>query len=250
MLGTRKAVEPSPRRILVVDDDEELCQLLSQYLAPEGYEVEAVHDGFDGFDRAASGDHSIVVLDVMLPGIKGFEVLRRLRGQSRTPVLMLTARGDEQDRILGLEMGADDYLAKPFNPRELCARIDAILRRTEPQAYGLDPRVADRVVVDDIALDKAERAVRRGGEEINLTTVEFDLLERLVRAAGRVLTREDLMSNVLGRPFLPYDRGIDNHISNLRKKLGPSADGGERIKSIRGVGYQYAVAASRPDERR
>src|SRR5580765_1676345 len=166
MLGSRKTLESCHRRILVVDDDQELCQLLSQYLAPEGYDVEAVHDGFEGIDRAVSGDHSLVVLDVMLPGIKGFEVLRRVRAQSRAPVLMLTARGDEQDRILGLEMGADDYLSKPFNPRELCARIDAILRRTEPQVFGLDPRVPDRVVVDDVSLDKAERVVRRGGDPI------------------------------------------------------------------------------------
>jgi two-component system response regulator CpxR len=249
MLGSRKAVESSRRRILIVDDDQELCQLLSQYLAPEGYEVEAVHDGIDGVGRAISGDHALVVLDVMLPGIKGFEVLRRLRGQSRAPVLMLTARGDEQDRILGLEMGADDYLSKPFNPRELCARIEAILRRTQPTGYG-NSHATDRVVVDDVSLDKAERVARRGGEPINLTTVEFDLLERFLRSAGRALPREDLMTTVLGRPFLPYDRGIDNHVSNLRKKLGPSADGGDRIKSIRGVGYQYVVTASRPEERR
>jgi two-component system, OmpR family, response regulator CpxR len=245
MLGSWKAVAPSRRRILVVDDDEELCQLLAQYLAPEGYDVEAVHDGIGGVDRAVSGDHAIVVLDVMLPDIRGFEVLRRVRGQSRAPVLMLTARGDDQDRILGLEMGADDYLLKPFNPRELCARIEAILRRTEPWACGADPHAPNRITVADVAVDKAERVARRGGEPVDLTTVEFDLLERFVRSAGHVLSREDLMTTVLGRPFLPYDRGIDNHVSNLRKKLGPSRDGGDRIKSIRGIGYQYVVTAPR-----
>ena len=240
----KKAVEPSLRRILVVDDDTELCHLLSQYLAPEGYEVEAVHDGVDGVGRALSGDHAIVVLDVMLPGIKGFEVLRRLRAQSRAPVLMLTARGDAQDRILGLEMGADDYLPKPFNPRELCARIEAILRRAGPSASTIDPGSTDRIVVDDVSVNRGERLTRRGGDPINLTTVEFDLLDTFLRSAGRVLPREELVANVLGRSFSPYDRGIDNHVSNLRRKLGPTRDGTDRIKSVRGVGYQYVRVKS------
>jgi len=175
--------------------------------------------------------------------LKGFEVLRRLRAQSRAPVLMMSARGDEQDRILGLEMGADDYLSKPFNPRELCARIEAILRRS---AVTVETRPTDRLVIDDVLLDAGERAVKRAGEPVVLTTVEFDLLAAFLRSAGRVLSREALMTAILGRSFLPYDRGIDNHVSNLRKKLGPSSDGTNRIKSIRGVGYQYAALRREP----
>jgi two-component system response regulator CpxR len=168
-------VRSTELRVLVVDDDIELCQLLSEYLGTEGYAVEAVHTGRSGVERALEGDHAIVVLDVMLPDLKGFEVLRRVRAESRRPILMLTARGDEQDRILGLEMGADDYLAKPFNPRELSARIDAVLRRSRPEA-SIDRR-AVRLIVDDVSLDKGARAARRGEELLDLTTVEFDLLD-------------------------------------------------------------------------
>jgi two-component system response regulator CpxR len=227
-------------RVLVVDDDIELCQLLSEYLATEGYAVEAVHTGRLGVERALEGDHAIVVLDVMLPDLKGFEVLRRIRAESRRPILMLTARGDEQDRILGLEMGADDYLAKPFNPRELSARIDAVLRRSRPDA-GNDWRGGGRLVVGDVSLDKGAREARRGDEPLDLTTVEFDLLDLLLRGAGRVIPRDELVRTVLRREFSPFDRSIDTHVSNLRRKLGPAADGTERIKGVRGIGYQYAL---------
>jgi DNA-binding response OmpR family regulator len=227
--------------VLVVDDDVELSQLISQYLAPEGYTVEAVHSGQKGVERALSGEHAIVVLDVMLPDMKGFEVLRRVRAISRAPVLMLTARGDEQDRILGLEMGADDYLPKPFNPRELCARIEAILRRSRPETPAFEPLVTDRLVVDDVSLERAARVVRRGGERIDLTSVEFDLLETFLRSAGRVIARDDMVRSVLRREFSPFDRSIDTHVSNLRRKLGATPDGLERIKGVRGVGYQYAL---------
>lgn len=221
------------RHVLIVDDDAELCQLISQYLAQEGVTVEAVHSGENGLRRALSGEHEILVLDVMLPGMSGFEVLRQVRAHSRTPVLMLTARGDEEDRILGLEMGADDYLPKPFNPRELSARLQAILRRS-----GTAPP-AERIRVDDIELDRAARNVRRGEEEISLTTVEFDLLEQFLRRAGTVLSRQELVRIVLGREFSPFDRSIDVHVSNLRRKVGPGPDGSERIKGVRGVGYLY-----------
>jgi len=221
-----------------VDDDTELCQLLSEYLLPEGYDVEAVHSGMEGVERALSGDHALVVLDVMLPDVRGFEVLRQLRARSRMPVLMLTARGNEQDRILGLEMGADDYLPKPFNPRELCARIEAILRRSNGGG-GIDVRVSGDLVVDDVSINKASRMVRRRGETIELTTVEFDLLETFLRNAGSVIARDELVRTVLNRPFSPFDRSIDTHVSNLRRKLGPGPDGLDRIKSLRGVGYQY-----------
>jgi two-component system response regulator CpxR len=227
--------------VLVVDDDTELCQLLSQYLAPEGYIVEAVHTGMKGVERALSGDHAIVVLDVMLPDVKGFEVLRRVRAQSRAPVLMLTARGDEHDRILGLQMGADDYLPKPFNPRELCARIEAVLRRSRPDPTVVAARAGDHVVVDDLSLDKGARVVLRGREPIDLTTVEFDLLDALLQSAGRVIPRDEMVRTVLRREFSPFDRSIDTHVSNLRRKLGATPDGLERIKAVRGIGYQYAL---------
>ena len=225
--------------VLVIDDDAELCQLVAEYLAGDGYAVDAVHNGIDGLARALSGGYSIAVLDVMLPDMEGFEVLRRLRAQSQCPVLMLTARGDETDRIVGLEMGADDYLAKPFNPRELSARIDAILRRA--RTHSKSERTAAAIAVDDISLDRGARIVRRGGHVVSLTTMEFDLLECFLRSAGAVVSRETLVRTILGREFSAFDRGIDTHVSNLRKKLGPTPQGWERIKSVRGVGYQYAA---------
>ena len=234
-------------RVLVVDDDMELCQLLSEYLSTEGYAVEAVHTGHRGIERALDGVHAIIVLDVMLPDIKGFEVLRQVRAQSTTPILMLTARGDEQDRILGLEMGADDYLAKPFNPRELSARIEAILRRSRSEASGVERRPGGRIAVGDVSIDKAARVARRGDRPIDLTTVEFDLLDVLLRGAGQVIARDEMVRTVLRREFSPFDRSIDTHVSNLRRKLGPAPGGGDRIKGVRGIGYQYAVHdADRP----
>jgi DNA-binding response OmpR family regulator len=236
------AVQPTGRSVLLVDDDVELCQLLSQYLAEEGVAVEAVHNGETGLKRALSGDYAIVVLDVMLPGISGFEVLRQVRAQSRMPVLMLTAVGDEKDRILGLEMGADDYLPKPFNPRELSARLQAILRRSGSEAHESRLAAAERMVVEDVELDRGARIAHQAGEEISLTTVEFDLLERFARSPGKVLSREELVRTVLGREFSPFDRSIDVHVSNLRKKLGPRLDGSERIKGVRGIGYLYVFS--------
>jgi len=227
-------------RVLIIDDDVELCELVAEYLTPEGFEVEAVHNGEDGLRRALPGEHVLVVLDVMLPKMNGLDVLRQLRKQSRVPVLILTARGDDVDRIVGLEIGADDYLPKPFNPRELLARIRAILRRVKARQQGA---VAERVAVGDVELDAASRVVRRSGESVELTSVEFALLEQLLRAAGQVVTREQLAQTVLGRRFMPYDRSIDMHISKLRKKLGEQMEGGDRIKTIRGVGYIYARPA-------
>ncbi len=230
-------------RILVVDDDVELCALLTDYLTPEGLKVEAVHDGEQGADRALSGDHALVVLDVMLPGISGFDVLRRIRAGSTVPVLMLTARGDDVDRIVGLEMGADDYLPKPFNPRELVARIRAIQRRVEPRLKReTGPgKAAERVVVGDVQLDPRARMVLQRGHTVALTSVEFALLEVLLRAAGQVVTREDLAMDVLGRRLSPYDRSIDVHISSLRRKLGHLVGEMERIKTVRGTGYLYTL---------
>ncbi|HYH00776.1 MAG TPA: response regulator transcription factor [Terriglobales bacterium] len=228
-------------RVLIVDDDVELCELVAEYLRPEGFEAEAVHTGTQGLERAVSGDHVLVVLDVMLPGLNGLDVLRRLRAHSAVPVLILTARGDDIDRIVGLEIGADDYLPKPFNPRELVARIRAILRRAQPATSESDTPVNQRLVVGDVSLDPASRTVRRAGTPVELTSVEFSLLEALMRAAGHVVTREQVAKDVLGRRFMAYDRSIDMHVSKVRRKLGPQPNGDERIKTIRGVGYIYAV---------
>ena len=225
-------------RILVIDDDVELCSLVTEYLKPEGFQVEAVHDGKTGLNRALSGDHLLVVLDVMLPGLNGFDVLRRLRDGSRVPVLLLTARGEDVDRIVGLEIGADDYLPKPFNPRELVARIRAILRRTHSAAG--EALVPDIIKVGDVELDPARRSVHHHGKPVELTSVEFGLLQVLLREAGRVVTREALVDEVLGRKFSPFDRSIDMHVSKVRKKLGDT-DAEDHIKTVRGAGYIFAL---------
>jgi len=231
-------------RILVIDDDQELCDLLSDYLSSEGFQVETVNHGEAGAERALNDDFSLLVLDVMLPGLNGFEVLRRIRAKSRVPVVMLTARGDDVDRIVGLEMGADDYLPKPFNPRELVARIRAIQRRAEavegPSPGGGASKTAE-FQVGDVVLNSSRRTVRRSGETIELTSVEFGLLEALLAQAGEVISREDLVERVLGRRLSAYDRSIDVHISALRKKLGHQCCGTERIRTIRGVGYLYTL---------
>jgi two-component system response regulator CpxR len=232
----------SNNRVLVIDDDAGLCELVAEYLEAEGFEVEVVHNGEAGLSRATSGEHVIVVLDVMLPGINGFEVLRRFRAKSKLPVLMLTARGEDIDRIVGLEIGADDYLSKPFNPRELVARIRAVLRRTNPDADADDAR-ADILKVGDVEMDTSTRVVRRGDEAVDLTVVEYDVLEMLIRNPGRIVTRQSLVKEVLGRNLSAFDRSIDMHISNLRKKLGHIVDGSERIKTVRGIGYIYQAEA-------
>jgi two-component system response regulator CpxR len=225
--------------VILIDDDVELCELLAQYLETEGFDIEVVHDGLCGVEQVLTGQHSLVVLDVMLPGMPGFDVLRRIRVHSRIPVLMLTARGEAIDRILGLELGADDYLPKPFDPRELAARIRAILRRAPPPEGALPAAIP--IHLGDLTLDMGARVVQRGCEDLPLTTVEFDLLAVLLRMPGRVVTRETLVRDVLGREFSPFDRSIDMHVSNLRRKLGLYPDGTERIKGVRGVGYLYAV---------
>ncbi len=228
-------------KILIVDDDIELAELLGRQLEREGFAVETAADGASGLEAALSGHPDVVVLDVMLPGLDGFEVLRRLRIASQVPVLMLTARGEDVDRIVGLEMGADDYLPKPFNPRELVARLRAILRRARPSTPA-----DGALLVGDLEVDPGARTVHRDNVEIALTGVEFSLLEELVDNAGQVLTREHLYREVLGRRQSSLDRSLDVHISSLRKKLGPLPQGGERIKTVRGVGYLYV----RPFRRR
>ena len=229
--------------VLLVDDDAELCQLVTRFLAREGFELSWAPNGVGGIERALSETYSLIMLDVMMPGADGFEVLRRIRQRSRAPVLMLTARGDTHDRIRGLEMGADDYLPKPFDPAELLARIRAILRRTAPQRHA-----PATIAAGDIELDGGARTVTRGGAPVDLTTVEFDLLAALMRAAGSTVSREDLVRNVLGRDFSPFDRSIDTHVCNLRRKLGPLEGGGDRIKGVRGAGYLYACP-SRPESK-
>jgi two-component system response regulator CpxR len=225
--------------VLLVDDDTELGELVREYLAREGFSLEVEGDGTRAVERALSSDYDLIVLDVMLPGVSGFDILRHLRAASRVPVLMLTARGDDVDRIVGLELGADDYLSKPFNPRELVARIRAILRRTQTEARGPGERIAEMLGLDDVALDLGRRTVRRAGAAVELTAVEFTLLELLLRAAGAVVRRDELARGALGRALLPFDRSIDVHVSRLRKKLGPRPGGGERITTLRAVGYMY-----------
>jgi len=223
-------------RVLIIDDDEELCELVSEYLTAEGFEATCVHDGAAGLEHARSGNFDLAILDVMLPKMNGFEVLSSLREGSSLPVLMLTARGDDVDRIGGLEIGADDYLPKLFNPRELLARLRAILRRIGPED---EHAPAEKVTVDDLELSRTARSVIREGEELSLTSVEFELLAALLQDAGTIIRKEELSETVLERRLSPYDRSLDMHISNLRKKLGPRKDGGERIKTIRSVGYIY-----------
>ncbi len=226
-------------KILLVDDDTELCTLLDQYLRGQGFDVQAAHTGPDGLEAALEPSVDLVVLDVMLPGFDGLEVLRRLRAKSHVPVLMLTARGEDIDRIVGLEIGADDYLPKPFNPRELLARIRAILRRGEAAA-----RPQGVLRVQDVELDPGARKVTRQGVPIELTTLEFDILEQLMKSAGRVLSRDQLMDALYERPATPFDRSIDMHISHLRRKLeAPQFGDRPLIKTIRGVGYVFTREA-------
>jgi DNA-binding response OmpR family regulator len=220
--------------LLIVDDDVELCALLIERLAEDGFDLSAVHNGVDGLELASNGSYSLVILDVMLPRMGGIDVLKQLRARSSVPVLMLTARGDDIDRIIGLEVGADDYLPKPFNPRELVARIKAILRRIEERRTDLE-----KFTAGDILIDTSLRDAYVGDRSLQLTTIEFALLEVLVRNPGRALSREYLTGIALGRKLGAFDRTIDVHISNLRRKLDEHR-GIQRIKTIRGSGYLLA----------
>jgi DNA-binding response OmpR family regulator len=220
-------------KVLIIDDDEELCELVAEYLTVEGFEVTAVHDGETGLNKAQENVHDLVILDVMLPKKNGFDVLRELRPDSTIPVLMLTARGDDMERIVGLEIGADDYLPKPFNPRELVARLRAILRRVSLAQEN--QQVADKnLKIEDLEVSITGRSAKQDGKEIQLTAVEFDLLVALMHEAGKIVKKEDLSVQVLERKLSPFDRSLDMHISNLRKKMN-----NDRIKTIRSVGYIY-----------
>ena len=220
-------------RLLIVDDDLELCDLLSERLRSEMFETDAVHDGVRGLERAREQNYALVVLDLMLPGMGGLEVLRQLRAISTVPVLILTARGDDVDRILGLEIGADDYLPKPFNPRELIARIRAILRRSSA------PSGASGVLTaGDLSLHRAAREAEAGGAPLGLTQAEFAVLELLVQKTGTVVGRDELSEIVLGRRPGPFDRVIDVHVSNIRRKL-VLRSASSQIKAVRGSGYLF-----------
>jgi len=219
-------------QVLLADDDVELAGMLKEYLEREGFGVATVHDGEAAARLALSGGYQIVVLDVMMPRIDGVEALRRIRQGSRVPVIMLTARGDDVDRIIGLELGADDYVAKPCTPRELAARLRAILRRMQPQAEGAGP-----LTVSGLALWPEKRRVEWQGHPIELTSMEFNLLEVLMRNAGRVVSKKDLSEQALGRPLARFERSVDVHLSSIRQKLGDAAT---LIRTVRGQGYHLA----------
>lgn len=219
-------------QILLIDDDVELAALLKEFLEREDFRVECAYDGPTGLEAAEKGAHDLIVLDLMLPVMDGFTVLKELRAKSRVPVLILTARGDDEDRIIGLENGADDYLPKPFNPRELLARIRAILRRV------VRPR--GRIEVNGVTLDPGTREVRCDERRLDITTLEFDILEMLIRSAGQVVSRDTLMESLYNRKATPLDRSVDMHVSHLRRKLEADRP---LIKTVRGIGYQFCVSA-------
>jgi len=226
-------------RVLIVDDDRELCQMLTEYLTAEHFEVKSVHDGGDALAELKASHFELLILDVMLPSVGGFEVLRKLGASYETPILMLTARGDDVDRIVGLELGADDYLSKPFNPRELVARMRAILRRASSRAAR---GVPDELCVGPIVLNTGMHLVRVAGQPVSLTGAEFRVLELLMRSAGQVISRAAMTEQALGRKLVPYDRSIDTHISNLRRKLELEAGKNPEIKNVRGSGYMLTWA--------
>jgi two-component system response regulator CpxR len=228
-------------RLLMVDDDDNLTGLFAEYLEAEGgFELTARHDGEAGVAAALSQNFDVIILDVMMPKMNGFDALKAIRKGSDTPVIMLTARGDDLDRILGLEIGADDYVPKPCNLRELVARIRAILRRvlagSEPVESG-----SSRIVVGDLRLDIGAQSVYRNDELISVTGAEYGVLEILAKSAGEVVSKDAIARHALGRRIMPYDRSVDAHVGHLRKKLGPLQNGLQRIKTVRGRGYLYVV---------
>lgn len=233
-------VEPSNMKILLVDDDKKLCRLIADYLEPMGYEVAAAHNGSQGLEMIREGNYHAMILDVMMPRMDGFEVLKQLRRESDIPVLMLTARGDETDRIVGLEMGADDYLPKTFSSRELLARLRAVTRRyrvSEKQAASDAEK--DLLVFADLKIDRGARTVSLGGKPVSLTPLEYDLLASLAGAASRVLSRDQLLDAVAGRSYDVFDRSVDVHISSLRRKLGEAPRNPRFIQTVRSAGYLF-----------
>ena len=233
----KEAMPDTAPKILLVDDDAELAGLMQEFLSAQAYVLKIAYNGTQGLMEALTGNYDLVLLDVMMPGLDGFEVLKRLREKSQVPVLMLTAQGDARRRIQGLEAGADDYLPKPFEPRELLARIRAILRRAAPK-----PGAAPHQVVESggVRLDPGSREVVCAGADVEVTSAEFDILAVLLNAAGRVVSRDQLSQELYGRDASPFDRSIDVHVSHLRKKLEAA---GDCIRTVRGVGYQFAASA-------
>jgi two-component system response regulator CpxR len=222
--------------ILLADDDTELSGLLKEYFESESFNVRLAPDGIAALEEARKPGLDLVVLDVMMPGMNGMEVLKELRKESKLPVIMLTARGDDMDRILGLELGADDYVPKPCNPRELLARIRAVMRR------GQTPLETGTITIDDIELNHGSRTLVKSGQAVELTSTEFSILYELLQHIGEVVSKRDLYMSALGREPVPHDRSVDMHVSNLRRKLGPDPRGDNRIETIRGIGYQYRTA--------
>ena len=233
-------VGPSEMRILIVDDDKKLCRLVADYLEPMGYQVEAAHNGSQGLDMILKGGYDAVILDVMMPKMDGFEVLKRMRKESDIPVIMLTARGEETDRIVGLEMGADDYLPKTFSSRELLARLRAVTRRYSKTVKPVAPKDNKNLIeVGRLQIDQNARAARLGEEVLNLTPIEYDLLVCLAKSTGRVLSRDQLLDAVAGRDYDVFDRSVDVHISSLRRKLGENPRSPRFIQTVRTVGYMF-----------
>lgn len=236
-------MQDTNKRILMIDDDAKLCRLMKDYLAPFGFGVESVHTGPDGLEKVKETNFDAVILDLMLPGMDGISVLKQIRTFSNVPVLMLTALGDESDRIVGLEVGADDYLPKTFSTRELLARLRAVTRRSDiTQAQLIN--LADEIAFSDININSATREVTQNGQSIALTALEFDLLVCLARSAGRVLDRDKLLDEIAGREYDVFDRSIDVHISLLRRKLGDDPKNPRYIKTIRSVGYMLVPEAN------
>lgn len=233
-METRGETGELVRSILLVEDDAELCSLMKDFLSPQGFDVEAVHDGRLGLARALEADFDLIILDVMLPVLNGFELLRTLRKRSAMPVIMLTARTAQEDRVAGLNAGADDYLPKPFGPEELLARIRAVLRRTT----GSELVEAETISVGSVTLNPRTREVWSRGKRLDLTSIQFDILEFLVRCAGRTVSRDELATILYQRPSTPYERSLDVHISHLRRKLEDTQ--GSLIHTVRGIGYLFA----------
>jgi DNA-binding response OmpR family regulator len=242
MMITEPAATPAKPVLLIVDDDQELCALLVEYLAPEGFAVELLSNGAAALERLAQTPPDLVVLDVMLPELSGFEVLRRIRATSAIPVIMLTARGEEVDRVVGLEMGADDYLPKPFSPRELVARIKAVLRRSSSDAGAA--QAATSVLWGPLRIDLRARCAAVNDHDLELTGAELRILEQLMRADAKAVTRDELMTRALGRRLLPTDRSLDTHVSNLRRKIAKYTDR-VSLQSVRGTGYALALLSMR-----
>ena len=227
-------------RLLIIDDDMELCGLLKEFLQREGFAVECAHEGLSGLEHAKQGGYDLIILDVMLPGLDGFEVLKRLRTESRVPVVMLTARGQDVDRIVGLELGADDYLPKPFNPRELVARITAVLRRVGPDEIpGAPSETPQTFEFGEFMLDLGTRTLKKNGQTVSLTTGEFSVLKVFARHARQPLSREKLMELARGREYEVFDRSLDVQISRLRKLIEPDPSNPLYIQTVWGLGYVF-----------